>query len=105
MRGRLSARGTVPCGCPCALAGECRRRLLAINDETRRVTGPLYKDVMNKLTKGNRHENGSTIVCLDRPISNLHSLEYEAGKMIEDGYYMIFDAIGLGLQYARMLEL
>jgi hypothetical protein len=39
------------------------------------------------------------------PISNLHSLEYEAGKMIEDGYYMIFDAIGLALQYARMLEL
>jgi hypothetical protein len=63
------------------------------------------KDVMNKLTRGNRYENGSAIVCLDRPLSNLHSFEYEAGKMIEDGYYMIFDAIGLGLQYAKMLEL
>jgi hypothetical protein len=86
-------------------AGECRRRLLAINNETRRVTGPLYKDVLNKLTKGNRYENGSNIICLDRPLSNLHSFEDEAEMMIEDGYHAIFDAIGLGLQYARMLEL
>jgi hypothetical protein len=86
-------------------AGECRRRLLAIRNLTADVTNQLYKDALNKMTKGNRDERGNTIVCLDHPISNLHSFEHEAGKMIEDGYYMIFDAIGLGLQYAKMLEL
>ena len=83
-------------------AYEFSRWMMAVHNELGRVTGPLYKDVLYKLTKGNHHRE---TLSLDLPIASMHRFDIEAIEQARDSICSMYDAINLARKYARMLEM
>ena len=83
-------------------AYEFRRWMMAVHNELGRVTGPMYKDILYKLTRGNHHRE---TLSLDLPIASMHRFDIEAIEQARDSICSMYDAINLARKYARMLEM
>jgi prophage antirepressor-like protein len=81
---------------------EFRKWMQAVHREVGKITGPMYKEALHKLTNG---RSETTLVCLDLPVEHLHHYRNAAIGLANDSIRNMFDAISLARRYAKMLDM